>query len=193
MKYILNILVLGLIGLLGYMLVNSIKEPIAFQDVKTERTIVVAEKLDEIRTAQQIYKSITGSYAESFEKLTSTLTNDSIPFVKVIGDPDDPENKDKFTTITTYSSAKDSIDALGIDLSTIAEVPYSNGVKFSIQADTIEYQSTEVNVVEVGTKWKEFMGKYGDPSYKKYDKSYEPNKMIKFGDMNGPSLSGNWE
>jgi hypothetical protein len=64
---------------------------------------------------------------------------------------------------------------------------------FDIAADTIEYQKTTVSVVEVGTKWKNFMGKFADPKYGKYDSRYDPNGTIKFGDMLKPNISGNWE
>lgn len=194
MKAIANTVLILLICALGYMIYNSIKEPIAFQDVKNKRKDVVAAKLDQIRNAQEIYKAVKGSYAGSFEELTRVLKNDSIPFVKIIGDPDDPENADKFTKEITYAPAIDSVKAMGINLDSLQFVPFAPaGTVFNIQADTIEYQSTEVFVVEVGTRWKEFMGEYGDARFSKYDKSYDPMKMIKFGDMNSPSISGNWE
>ena len=72
-------------------------------------------------------------------------------------------------------------------------VPYTDGKAFEIAADTMTYQSTLVNIVEVGTRWKNFMGKYASTNYSKYDNSYDPNRMLKFGDMNAPNLAGNWE
>ena len=112
---------------------------------------------------------------------------------KDIGDPDDPTNADKFQRFVTYSPAIDSINALGINLDSLKYIPFSDGMAFEIAADTIEYQKTTVSVVEVGTKWKNFMGRYADPRYGKYDSKYDPNKTIKFGDMLKPNLSGNWE
>ena len=193
MRYVINIILLILIVLLAYMLYNSIKEPIAFGDEKKARKTAVVSKLETIRKTQEIYRVIKGDFAGSFEDLENVLTNDSIPFIKVIGDPDDPTNADKFEKIVTYSAAIDSIRSLGIDLSSLSSVPFSEGKTFEISADTIEYQSTNVAVVEVGTKWKHFMGKYADPKYAKYDSKYDPNRTIKFGDMNKPILSGNWE
>lgn len=193
MKYIINIILLLLIVVLAYMLFNSIKEPIAFGDEKKARKTAVVSKLETIRKTQEIYRSITGGFAGSFDSLVYVLKNDSIPFIKVIGDPDDPNNQEKFQRFTTYSSAYDSIQALGIDLNTIGDIPFSDGKQFEIAADTMTYQSTNVAVVEVGTKWKNFMGMYADPKYAKYDSKYDPNKTIKFGDLNKPILSGNWE
>jgi hypothetical protein len=67
------------------------------------------------------------------------------------------------------------------------------GQEFQIAADVIEYQSTDVAVVEVGTKWASFMGEYASARFNKYDQKYNPNAMLKFGDLNKPNLSGNWE
>ncbi len=193
MRILANIVLIALIGFLTYMLYSSIKEPIAFQAVKSVRKEAVANKLDQIRTAQEIYRAVRGSYAGHFDTLSLVLRRDSIPFEKILGDPDDPTNADKFIREISYMPAIDSINTLGLNLDSLRYIPFTNGKMFNIQADTIEYQSTKVNVVEVSTKWKEFMGEYGDKRFAKYDKSYDPEKMFKFGDMNSPSLSGNWE
>jgi len=78
-----------------------------------------------------------------------------------------------------------------VDINDLASVPLSDE-KFTIKADTMTYQSTLVNVTEVGTRYKSFMGEFASMKYTKYDNSYDPNKMMKFGDMNSPNLSGNW-
>ncbi|MEM9545313.1 MAG: hypothetical protein AAGA77_05035 [Bacteroidota bacterium] len=193
MRYVINGALIAIIILLAYMLVNSIKEPIAFGEAKEYRKSKVVKKLETIRKAQEIYRYINGQFASSFEDLATSLTNDSISFEKIIGDPDDPTNADKFERIVTYSPAIDSIRALGIQLDSLKYIPFGGGKTFDIAADTIEYQKTMVSVVEVGTKWKTFMGKYADPRYGKYDSRYDPNKTIKFGDMFKPNISGNWE
>jgi hypothetical protein len=182
-----------LIAFLGYLVMNSIKEPIAFKDAKDYRTVVVSSKLEKIRTAQEIYRAVTGSFAGDFDQLVSTLRTDSIPFEKITPDPNEPDNEDLWERSVSYSAAIDTIDALGINLDSLSYIPFTYGMKFNMEADTIEYQSTKVNVVQVGTKWKDFMGKYGDIKYSKYDKSYNPEMSFKFGDMSSPSLSGNWE
>ena len=193
MRYVVNGVLIVLIALLAFMLYNSIKEPIAFGEAKEYRKAKVVSKLETIRKAQEIYRTITGQFAPTFEALIDTLTHDSIPFEKIIGDPDDPTNADKFQRFVTYTPAIDSINALGINLDSLRYIPFSGGKSFDIAADTIEYQKTTVSVVEVGTKWKNFMGKFADPRYGKYDSRYDPNKTIKFGDMLKPNISGNWE
>ncbi|MBK8699945.1 MAG: hypothetical protein IPN29_10615 [Saprospiraceae bacterium] len=193
MKVFINLVLTALIFLLIYMIYSSIREPIAFQEEKGRRVDVVIARLKQIKVSQEIYRSIKGTFAGNFEELTSVLKEGKIPFEKIESDPADPTNEDKFIRTTSYSPAYDSIQAMGINLDSLALVPFTNGQKFEIAADTIDYQSTKVPVVQVGTKWKVFMGPFGDPKYKKYDKYFDPEKMLKFGDLTAPSLNGNWE
>lgn len=182
----------ALVAFFGYLIYQSIQEPIAFAAEKGRRSDAVAAKLTDIRTLQDIYRTITGSYAPSFDQLISTIKSDSIPFINIIGDPDDVNFTGEIQRVTTYTSAMDSVTNMGIVLDGIDVVPFSDGVKFSIEADTIEYQSIMVNVVQVGTRWKDFMGEFADPKYAKYDNRYDPNAAFKFGDLTTPSLNGTW-
>lgn len=192
MRLVLNVALLLVIGVLIWLLVAGIREPIAFQAEKTKRKDRVAERLTDIRTSQELYKSIKGDYAGSFDTLVQVLKTDSIPEYKIIGDPDDPENSE-FTIDTIYFSAYDSIVSLEINLDSLRFVPYSGKKEFRIETDTMTYQKTLVNVLQVSATYKDFMGRFASNRYAKYDKSYDPNSIIKFGDMNSPNLSGNWE
>lgn len=194
MKSILSIILVLTACFLSYLLFLNIKEPIEFGDIKKERHEVVVNKLEDIRKAQEVFRDITGKFAHNFDTLLTVIRTDSITIENIMGDPDDPTGQG---FITTYikKSALDSLANLEVDVSKLnelANVPYSDNAKFSIDADTMTYQSTLVNVTQVGTRWKDFMGKYGTDRYAKYDNSYNPNNMVKFGDMNSPNLSGNW-
>lgn len=192
MKQIISIVLVAVIAFLGYALIEGIKEPIAFQKVKKERKDVVVAKLETIRKAQEYYKDITGKFASDFDSLRYVLKNDSFVIENIIGDPDDPTGQE-FERIIIKRSAIDSINKLGLVLDDMESVPFSDGAKFSIEADTLTYQSTLVSVTEVGTRWKDFMGEYASKKFSKYDNSYDPNQRLKFGDMNAPNLSGNWD
>jgi len=192
-RTIFNLLLVVLIGLLIWMLISGIREPIAFQQQRQRREASVIDKLIKIRRAQEAYRGITGEFAKNFDTLKQVLTNDSFALVKVIGDPDDPTNMNAVTYDTSYKLAIDSIASMGLNLDSLPFVPYTNKVIFDITADTLTYQKTKVNVVEVGIRRKVFMGPWGSERFKKYDHAYDPNKPIKFGDLNKPILSGNWE
>jgi len=193
MRLIINLLLIAMIGGLVYVLIDSIREPIAFKAEKDARKDAVAAKLVEIRKAQEMYRGITGEFAHSFDTLKQILTEGKFELISVIGDADDVNSKGKITRTSTFIPAIDSIRTLGMDLDKLRFIPYTDNVEFDIKADTLTYQSTLVNVCEVGTVYKKFMGDYADPRFARYDNSYDPEKYIKFGDMNKPNLSGNWE
>ncbi len=181
-------------GILIYALYENIKEPIAFQAEKNFRKDAVVEKLKNIRSAQEVYRLVTGKFASNFDTLNQVIKTDSIKIVTIFGDKDDANSTEEFREVITYKSALDSLMSRGqFNLDSLRYVPFTNGEQFTIAADTLTYQSTLVNIVEVGTRWKTFMGQYGSNEYSKYDNSYDPNRMIKFGDMNAPNLAGNWE
>ena len=192
MKFIVNLLLLLLILGLGYLLYNSIKEPIMFETQKTKREQAVIEKLIKIREAQDLYRSVTGTFAPNFDTLVEVLRTGSFNVINVQGDPDATDGSSVIYD-TTSVAAIDSIRSWGIDLATLADVPYGNGAKFNIAADTTTYQSTLVNVVEVGIPRKVFLGEWGHPRFAQYDNRFDPNSVIKFGDLNTPNTSGNWE
>ncbi len=193
MKIGLNaILILLIIGLI-YVLVGEIKEPIEFEDNKEIRKEKVIQRLLQVRQAQELYRDVTGEFAPNFDLLDSVMRVGEMAIVRVNGDPDDPAFDIKNLSYdTTFVSAMDSIKAKGINLDSLRFVPYGGGHVFNMDADTITYQLTKTHVVEAGTQWKYFMGKYADPKYQKYDNQYDPNAWLKFGSMNSPSLSGNW-
>jgi hypothetical protein len=195
MSKIINIVLVLISLVLGYWLYSSIKDPIEFNQELERRKFEVIAKLKKIQTAQDIYRAVTGKYAKSFDDLVNQIQNGNIEVVKLENDPTDPTNQDKFVKTISLVPAKDSIKSLlgDLDLNSLKFVPFTEGkIQFSINADTLTHQNNLVNVVEVGTKYKDFMGEYGDPKYKKYDKFYDPEKMLKFGDMNSPNTNGNW-
>lgn len=193
MKYIINLLVIAVIGFLGYALYTGIREPIEFRTEKEIRKNVIVERLQKIRTAQEMHREIKGVFANSFDELKRVLTTDSIPFYQILEDPSDPDNPDKFIRNIIYTSAADSIRGLGINLDDLRFVPYANeGTEFTMMSDTTTYQKTLVPVMECMTRWKDFMGQYADSRFKQYDDTYDPEKKIGFGSMSSPNLEGNW-
>lgn len=192
MKNILSIVLVLIIAFLIYSLIQGIKEPIAFQKEKRIRRDAVVGQLEDIRKAQELFRDITGKFADNFDTLKYVLQYDSLEIIKIEGDPDDPSGAE-YTKTIIKKPAIDTVRQLGIELADMENIPFSDGKKFFIDADTLTYQSTLVYVCEVGTRWKEFMGPYASRKYAKYDNSYDPDKSIKFGDMNAPNLSGNWD
>ncbi len=195
MRRIVNVMLVLIAVILGYWLYKSIQDPIEFQAEKEKRKDAVISVLKKIQTAQDMYRTIRGSYAGSFDTLSKVLMSSQITLEKLEADPSDPTNQDKFIRTIIKKPAKDSLfNLLGgvVNLDSLRYIPYGEGKTFSIEADTIIQQSQKVYVVEVGTKYKDFMGEFASPRYKKYDAMYDPEKSLKFGDLNSANTSGNW-
>lgn len=193
MRTIFSLAFLVLAFVLAFFLYKSIEEPIAFNAERSARTEAVASKLEMIRSAQELYRDITGEYAPRFDTLKQVLTEGKLLSIKVIGDADAVDGGE-VTYDTTFIAAADTVGGLGIVLEDMEIVPYTDGkVKFDIDAKQIEYQSTTVPVVQVGVRQSAFMGQFADKRYQRYDQNYDPSTPIKFGDLTKPTLSGSWQ
>ncbi|MBK9744019.1 MAG: hypothetical protein IPO94_14165 [Saprospiraceae bacterium] len=195
MRKVINLVLILITLILTYWLYSSIREPIAFHAERDKRKDAVVAVLKKIQVAQDVYRMVTGKYAANFDSLSSVLNNGKIEVAKLEADPTDPTNQDKFVTTVSYTPAKDSLFSIlnqSINVDSLRYIPFAGGKTFEIDADTLTHQGSLVNVVKVGTKYKEFMGEFANPTYKKYDKFYDPEKMIQFGDMNSPNTNGNW-
>lgn len=192
MRLAINLVLVVLILFFIYVLYDSIKEPILFKAEKEKRENAVIDKLIEIRQAQELYRGITGEFAPNFDTLKQVLTTGRFKIISVEGDPDDPTGGTiRYDSI--FVEAIDSVRTLGLNLDSLRYVPFGQGATFDIQADTVTYQKTLVPVVEVGVSRSKFMGAYADERFRRYDNSYKPNSIIKFGNMSAPNTSGNWE
>lgn len=194
MRLVINLILVAIVAFLIYALYASIREPIAFKNETTKRKNAVTAKLMKVRKAQEAYRDITGEFAPNFDTLSEVLDQGQFRIIKVIGDPDDPNFDGVITYDTIFRPAGDSMRSLLSmnNFDSLRYVPYSTAM-FELEAKVIEYQKTRVPVVEVGVPWKEFMGKYADPSYRRYDQNYDPEKPLKFGNLYAPNLAGNWE
>ena len=195
MRLLINVLLFALAVVIGYLLILSIREPIEFKAEKDRRQTAVVDKLRLIRNMQEFYRDASqdGSFAGNWDTLSHILRTGNFRQIKVIGDPDDPNFTGEIIYDTTFIPIIDTIQSMGIALDSLKFVPFTGGKTFELVADTLTYQSTKVNVVQVSTQMSNFMGPYADPRFAKYDNSYNPNKIIKFGDLSKPSLAGNWE
>lgn len=153
-------ILLGLaIVILGYLLVESIMEPIRFNKEKKKRELATIQNLKDIRTAQVAYKAKYGKYTSSFDTLITFVKLDSFPVVKAIGRISDSlwekgvteKEAIKMGIIirdTSYVSVLDSIFTFGYPIDSLRFIPYSSE-KFFLGATKIETASkVKVNVFE---------------------------------------------
>ena len=65
MKLLIQLVLWIVIGILGYLLFNSVYEPTKFNNEKERRYVKVIEKLKDIRTAETAHLEITGKFTGS--------------------------------------------------------------------------------------------------------------------------------
>ncbi|QKG79794.1 hypothetical protein [Tenuifilum thalassicum] len=89
MKTVYQIVLGVIIVILGYLLYESIMAPIRFDREKKRRYSATIERLINIRTAQDAYRSRYGKYTGSFDTLIDFMKKGEIKVVKQIGSEDD--------------------------------------------------------------------------------------------------------
>ncbi len=79
---------LAIIGL-TYLIVESVMEPVRFNNEKAAREKVAIQRLKDIRTLQNAFKTECGRFTASFDTLKSFYTDSSMTVVMQLGSADD--------------------------------------------------------------------------------------------------------
>ncbi len=155
MKKVIQLVLLVAIILLGYLLFESILNPIHFQKEKKKRYNATIERLKDIRTAQLAYKSEHGEFVGEFDKLINFLKQDSFSVVKAIGFVPDSLTeaqalqKGLVSRDTIKVSVKDSLFSENYHLDSLSYVPFRDTAKIKLGAGLLKTGSgVEVQVFE---------------------------------------------
>lgn len=142
------VLALGII-FLGYLLIESIMQPIRFNREKDKREKATISRLVDIRTAQVAYKAKFGEYADDFDALINFVKLDSFPNVMKIGSIPDSLYETGMTEReaiklgiiirdTIYVPVLDSIFHAKYPIDSLCYVPFAETNQFFIGAREIE-------------------------------------------------------
>lgn len=161
MKTALNIVFTIIIIVLAWFLIESIMKPIRFNKEKDARESVIKERLIDIRTAQEAFKSVKGYYTGSFDTLVTFLKTDSLPLVFKRGSLTDEMIAEGITTEreavkkglisrdTSYIPVRDSIFDRGYPIDQLRYVPGLEKTEFQMAAAKVMTTSLVlVNVFE---------------------------------------------
>jgi hypothetical protein len=196
-KVILQVVLFIAIVVLGYFIFESIMEPVRFEAEKTKRETVVVNKLKDIRMSQLIYRQIKGSFAKSFDALEKFLQVAEIPVVKMIPDPNDTTFTKTINDTIGYIKVRDTLFGnRNYTIDQLAIVPFSNGVLFEMDADTIERGGVKVNVFEVKVPYTAYLHGLDNQTIFNLTTKMEDLERypgLKVGSMVEPSTNGNWE
>lgn len=153
MKTIIQILLTVAILGLGYLLVDSIRQPIRFNEAQEARYDRTIQRLKDIRTAQLAYRSVHGDFTGDFDELINFVKTDSFSVVRAIGfEDDDPdaETTEEIIRDTIRISVQDSLFRRGYPVDSLRFVPFTGGrEQFFLGAGTVMTGSgLEVKVFE---------------------------------------------
>lgn len=186
------------IVVLGYLVYDSIMEPVRFNKERHQRELVVIQKLKDIRSSQFIYKQLKGSYAPNFDSLITFLKVAEIPVVKMVADPNDTTFTITINDTVGYIKVADSLfgKKANFKFSQIELIPFSNGDVFEMAADTVERGGVKVHVFEAKAPFTSFLKGMDKQSIINIISKYEDIEKypgLKVGSLVEPSTDGNWE
>jgi hypothetical protein len=187
---IVQVILLIAIGYLGYLLWETIQEPVRFNREKDRRAEVVVQNLKDIRSAQQMYRILNDTFAPNFDTLIKFMNEAQIPVVKIIYDPADTTLTKTISDTLGYVSVGDSLFGRRPDFkfSDIQYIPFSDGIKFELDAGKISRGGVQVPV---------FMAMAPKEYYLKgMAENQIRNRSVKdliVGSMEEPTTDGNWE
>jgi hypothetical protein len=154
MNVVVRILLIAAIVLLGYLLVNSILNPIRFNKEKDRREEAIKERLIDIRTAQVAFKSKYGRYTGSFDTLINFVKTDSFPLIYKEGAITDEMieewgaraerealRRGLIVRDTSYTTVLDSIFAPQFPVDSLRYVPYLGDTEFKMESANVETAS----------------------------------------------------
>ncbi|MDF1559411.1 MAG: hypothetical protein P1P83_04310 [Bacteroidales bacterium] len=210
MKTALNIVFSVIILVLAYVLLQSIMEPIRFNREKDAREAAIKERLIDIRTAQEAFKSVKGYYTGSFDTLITFLKTDSLPLVFKRGALTDEMIAEGITSEreavkrglisrdTSYIPVRDSIFYQGYPIESLRLVPGMEDAEFQMSAGRVMTTSmVMVNVFEAYVLNDVFLGDLDRQMVVNYND--QRTKItgfpgMKVGDVKIPNNNaGNWE
>ena len=208
MKLVIQLLLWIVIIFLGYMVFDSVYEPVQFNQVKEKRYQKVIEKLNDIRDAEMAYRDVTGKFTGSFDELvrfidTAKFTITQRRDTTVLDEEFQRIYKvDKYVeqvVIDTlgFASVKDSLFGGSDRYKTMMKVPVEGvDAEFELDAGTVTKNETEIPVFEAKVA-KEVLLHDQDPDLVVLEKQVIsvdqiPGAYVKVGSMEEVKTAGNW-
>jgi hypothetical protein len=201
MKKILLIVVLpAIIILLGYLIYNSIQQPVVFEKQKKIREGVCVERLKDIRTLQVAYKSSFNKFTSDMDSLIDFYRNGQITIVRQIGSMDDS------VAVAQKRVYRDSIkifvrDTLlkrdGFIVDSIAFIPFSGGKKIQMKAVISKVSGVDVPLFEASAPYDDLLYGLDRQLIVNLNADREISSRfpgLKVGSIDAPNNNaGNWE
>lgn len=150
MKIVIQIVLTIVIALLGYLLWDSIAEPIRFQKAKKKRDAKVIQRLKDIRTAELAFQEKYDKFTEDWDSLINFVKHDSI--FEVIKEGMPPDTLSEKAALEMGLIKRDTVRVLALEglfneefhADSLQYVPFTDGEKFDLFSGT--YTTSDGNV-----------------------------------------------
>jgi hypothetical protein len=211
MRRVIQILFILVIIVLGYLIVESIMEPIEFNREVEVREQATIDRLINIREAQKAYKDVYKKYTGSFDTLIAFIDTGSFTVIKADGDiPEEWLDELGFEKAREKAIEEgvirrepiqvpvlDSLFHNEFDTDSLRYVPYTDGVTFNMTSgELLTSSNLTVQVVETYCMYDDLLNGM-DPqlvvNYKDERMKIVGFEGVKFGSMDEGTLTGNWE
>jgi hypothetical protein len=198
MKAVIQFVLFIIIVALGYMVYDSIMEPVRLNQEKAKREKEVVQRMKDIRSAEIIYKQLNDKYTDQWDSLVQFIDTARIPVVNIIPDPTDTTFTLTINDTVGYVRVYDSLfhHNQNVDISQFMIIPFSGGDTIELHAGEMDRGGVTVQVFEAKAPYSSYL-KGMDEQYiinltaGKKDIDLYPG--IKVGSMTEPSTDGNWE
>lgn len=211
MRRLIQILFVLIIIVLGYLIVESIMEPIRFNQQVETREQATIDRLIDIREAQKAYKDVYKKYTSSFDTLIAFVDTGNFTVVKADGDiPEEwldelgfEKAREKaleegvISRENMHVPVLDSLFDQGFATDSLRFVPFTEGVTFVMDAGQLLTSSNlTVQVVETFCLYDDLLNQMDRQlvvNYKDERMKIVGFEGLKFGSMEEGTLTGNWE
>jgi hypothetical protein len=187
---IIQIVLLLAIAFLAYQVWETIQTPVRFNKEKDHRSAIVVQNLKDIRSVQQIYRTLNDTFVPDIDMMIQFLKEGQIPVVNIVYDPTDTLLVRTISDTIGFRSVYDSLFGRrqNFRLEDLAYIPFSDNKKFEMDAGQIDRGGIMVPVFVAIAKKEHYLSGM--------DNSMVKNPFVKdliVGSMEEPTTDGNWE
>ncbi len=208
MKLVIQLVLWIVIIFLGYLVFNSVYEPIQFNKIKEKRYAKVIENLKDIREAEMAHRTVTGRFEGNWDNLVRFLDTAQFTLTQrrdtTVMDEEYRRTYgvDKYKEIVVidtlgYKSVKDSLFGSSDRYKTMMNVPIQGvDAKFELKAGTLNKNGVQIPVFEAK------IAKAAILHDQDRDLVLQENEVVSVDNVNGPYISvgsmeevktsGNW-
>ncbi len=198
---IINIALTLVAILLVYLVFDSIRQPVAFENTRRTRESEVIQNLKDIRSTQTLFKQTYNRYTASFDSLIEYVKTGELPVVNIIADPTDTTFTKTINDTVGYIKVSDSLfkNRVNFNVNDLRYIPFSNNEEFELQAGFITRGGLKVAVFEAKAPYKSYLNDE-DKKFRQRVNNLRAEQEdlgkyagLKVGSMDEASTNGNWE